>query len=490
MKNLYKAFADVAARFPDSVAYQGRSGSRTYAQIAADVEARASELSGWPLGLQQRVAVSSGPAYPVFVLELACSRHCATIVFLESFMAPNSAEWADAVQSSSAHWAVTWSENSPVVARTSEPLQSATVEDSILLQARTSGTTGQSKGVCLSERALLCAVRNIQAVSRCEADCRTLIMYEPLGLLSQLAAIATLLAGGTVVDGIHLAAAPHDIVASIEREQITHLIMVPQHIGAVLNDPYLAQRDLSSLQAVLYGAAPVTKALMDRARRAVACRWIQCYGLTETTGPVTWLDDHEQELAGFSVGRAAPGVQVRICDIDTGEAVATGQPGEVQVAGDLVMSGYWDERSKRPVSSDRLVDGWLRTGDLGRLDGEGRLALLGRANDDIVCAQGYTLKPAEIEAAIRSVSGVVEVTAIGVPVGDIGLMPVVVCQVRDDAQPTLVSEIRSRLQEQLDASRRPTHLVLRTTPLPKGGNGKVHRTALRATVVAGELIAL
>ncbi|KVC85037.1 hypothetical protein BGV71_09850 [Burkholderia ubonensis] len=490
MKKLYESFIDIATRFPDAIAYQGEAGFRTYAQMAADVDARANDLSAWPIGLQQRVAVSSGPAYPIFVLELACSRHGATVVFLESFMAPNSTEWADAVQGSSAHWAVTWSGDSPVVAPTSESLQSATVDDSILLQARTSGTTGQSKGVCISEHALLRAVQNTQTVSRCEAGCRTLILYEPLGLVSQLAAFATILAGGTVVDGIHLAAAPHEIAGALERQRISHLVMVPQHIGAVLNDPDLARRDLSSLQAIMYGAAPVTKALMDRARRAIACRWLQCYGMTETTGPVTWLDDHEQELAGFFVGRAAPGIQVRICDIDTGEAVGDNQPGEVQIAGDLVMSGYWDARSKRPVSSDRLIDGWLRTGDLGRLDGEGRLALLGRASDDIVCAQGYTLKPAEIEAAIQPVRGVVEVAAIGVPVDDIGMMPIAVCHVHDGLRSTLVSEIRSRLEAQLDASRRPTHLVLRSTPLPKGSNGKVHRTALRASVLADEMVAL
>ena len=490
MKKLYEAFTEIATKFPDTVAYQGPAGSRTYAQMTADVAARSAELESWPVGLQQRVAISSGPAYAVFVLELACAKHGATVVFLESFMAPNTSEWDDAVRTSSAHWAVTWKGEEAIVERTAEDFQSATVDDDILLQARTSGTTGQSKGVCLSERALLSAVRNTQTISRCDAGCRTLILYEPLGLLSQLASFATLLVGGTLVDGIYLAAKPHEIAASLERERITHLVMVPQHVGAVIDDPKLAERDLSSLEVVMYGAAPVTKALMDRARGAIACRWLQCYGMTETTGPVTWLDDYEQELAGFSVGRAAPDVQLRICDIDTGEPVALGQPGEVQVTGGLVMNGYWDSRLKRPVSSDRLVDGWLRTGDLGRLDGEGRLALLGRASDDIVCAQGYTLKPAEIEAAIQPVSGVVEVAAIGVPVGDIGLIPVAVCQVKDTVQPTLVDDIRSRLVAQLDASRRPTHVVLRATPLPKGSNGKVHRSALRASVTTDELVAL
>ncbi len=491
MNQLYDAFQGIATRFPNAIAYQGRECLRTYAQMSADIEERAVDLKAWPIGLQQRVAISSGPAYSVFVLELACAKHGATVVFLESFMAPNSAEWGDAVLASSAHWAITWFGDETVVQRTAEPLHSATVDDDILLQARTSGTTGQSKGVCLSERAMMCAVRNTQTMSRCQFGCRTLILYEPLGLLSQLAAFATLLVGGTVVDGIHLAAAPHQIAAFLEHERISHLVMVPQHIGAVLDDPDLAKRDLSSLQAVMYGAAPVTMALMDRARRAVACRWLQCYGMTETTGPVTWLDDHEQELAGFSVGRAAQGVFVRICDVDSGEAVGEGQPGEVQVAGDLVMKGYWDARSKRPVSSDRLVDGWLRTGDLGRLDRGGLLELLGRASDDIVCAQGYTLKPAEIEAAIQLVPGVVEVAAIGVSVGDIGLMPVAVCHVDDIVKRlTLVADIRAQLREQLDASRRPTHLVLRAVPLPKGGNGKVQRTALRASVAADELVEL
>lgn len=91
MKKLYEAFMDIATRFPGAIAYQGRAGFRTYAQMAADVDACANDLNTWPIGLQQRVAVSSGPAYPVFVLELACSRHGATVVFLDGFRALNSA---------------------------------------------------------------------------------------------------------------------------------------------------------------------------------------------------------------------------------------------------------------------------------------------------------------------------------------------------------------------------------------------------------------
>jgi acyl-CoA synthetase (AMP-forming)/AMP-acid ligase II len=123
------------------------------------------------------------------------------------------------------------------------------------------------------------------------------------------------------------------------------------------------------------------------ANREPICRWLQCSGLTETTGLVTWTDGQDQELVGLSVGRAAPGVQIQFCDIDTGEFGAEGMLGEVQIAGDRAMNGYWHARLKFPMSLDRLVEGWLHTGDLGRFDREVPLALMGWVSDDFVCAR-------------------------------------------------------------------------------------------------------
>lgn len=316
-----------------------------------------------------------------------------------------------------------------------------------------------------------------------------MLLYEPLGLLSQIAAFSAFLVGATIVDGTAIADTPGEIAAFVEQHRISHLVMVPQHIASVLADPQLAQRDLSCLKTVMYGAAPVTRELMQRARHAIHCVWLQCYGMTETTGPVCWLENEDQNMAGFSVGKAAPGCQIRICDMETGESLPFGRAGEVQISGALLMEGYWDTELKKPVAGDTLVNGWLRTGDLGSLTEDGYLLLRGRATDEIVCALGYTIKPADIESAIRNTPKIKDAAAFGYEMGDAGVMPIVVCHVEEDDE-SMRQVIRDAFHANLDRSKHPTHFVLVSEPLPRGSNGKVHKARLKSQTQTHDLIAL
>lgn len=488
---LHDQFQKICQIYPQNIAYECDSDTSTYAELAKKVDHAVASLS--ELGVQRgaRVAIAPGRPLPVFTLELACSKIGATLVFLESFMSPNSMEWQEAIEGASAHWVVTWSEEDTAQwCRSGIPDDSEIWHRPILLQARTSGTTGKSKGVCLSESALLQAVRNTQTIANCSPESRGMLLYEPLGLLSQIAAFSTLLAGATLVDGLAVADAPEKMAEFLEKKRISHLVMVPQHISATLSDPQLMQRDLSHLEVVMYGAAPVTQELMQRARASISCRWLQCYGMTETTGPVCWLSNEEQELAGFSVGRAAAGCNLRICDPESGKVVQPGVTGEVQIGGVLLMEGYWDNDCKKPVSGKTIVDGWLWTGDLGALTEDGHLLLRGRASDEIVCALGYTIKPSEIEDALSNTPEILGAAAFGFEIGDVGVVPVVVCQVKSDNGEQIRQLIRETFQRNLDRSKHPTHFALVEQPLPRGSNGKVQKSRLKTQTTERDLVAL
>lgn len=487
---LYSEFSRICDANPLDVAFEGSGRVISYIEMFDDVQAEREALKRRGVKQGDRIAVSSAPPYPIFTLELACSSVGATLVFLESFMSPNSEEWSEAVEGSSAHWAVTWNKDLlPNWHPTDIPKDACQPVRPILLQARTSGTTGRSKGVCLSEVAFLQALRNTQQVSGCSAGSRGMLLYEPLGLLSQIAGFSALLVGATIVDGIAVADNPGQIPAFIEKHRISHLVMVPQHIAASIADPLLAQRDLSCLKTVMYGAAPVTRELMQRARAAIRCTWLQCYGMTETTGPVCWLANEDQNMAGFSVGKAAPGCQLRICDMETGELLPHGHPGEVQIGGALLMEGYWNPELRMPVAGESFDDGWLQTGDLGALSEDGHLLLRGRASDEIVCALGYTIKPTDIENAIRDVHEVKDAAALGFEMGDVGVMPIVICHV-DHNRESVRQVIRDAIAANLDRSKRPTHFVLVSQPLPRGSNGKVNKARLKALTNECDLIPL
>lgn len=489
-QTLFGEFSRISRIYPERIAFEGCNNKATFGDMMIDINSVIQRLRN--VGVQEgdRISVSSAPAYPIFTLELACSAVGATLVFLESFVAPNSAEWAEAVENSSAHWTVTWNrDQSPNWFRTEVPKDSELPPRPILLQARTSGTTGRSKGVCLSEASLLQALTNTQEISGCTVGSRGMLLYEPLGLLSQITAFSAFLAGATVVDGIAIAQTPGEIPAFIEQHRISHLVMVPQHIAASLADPSLDQRDLSCLKTVMYGAAPVTRELMQRARSAIQCEWLQCYGMTETTGPVCWLAGEDQSLAGFSVGKAAPACHIRVCDVDTGEPLPEGEQGEVQIGGPQLMEGYWNPETKHPVAVDSIVDGWLRTGDLGVLTESGHLLLRGRATDEIICALGYTIKPNDIENAVRDLCDVKDVAALGFELSDAGIVPIVVCHVDNDCG-AVRQVIRDAFAANLDRSKHPTHFVLVTHTLPRGSNGKIHKSQLKSQIKVHDLIPL
>jgi fatty-acyl-CoA synthase len=251
----------------------------------------------------------------------------------------------------------------------------------------TGGSTGVPKGV----------PRNFRAPGYLSAEAlagwrdATQLLCTPVGHLGGTMAEMVLAGGGRVV--LHEQFDAGQVLATIERERITHLWLQPNRLLQLLDHPALDTTDTSSLRSFTYGGWSSTPDRISRAVKRFGPILVQGYGTLEV-GQITWLtaEDHLRPELLATVGRVVPGVQVSIRDPD-GEPLKAGGTGEIWVRGPYVMSGYYKQPEK---TAEVLTDGWFHTGDLGSLDEDGYLRILGRTRDVIVAADGH-VHPAAIE---------------------------------------------------------------------------------------------
>ncbi|MUM36023.1 AMP-binding protein, partial [Mycolicibacterium sp. CBMA 361] len=172
-------------------------------------------------------------------------------------------------------------------------------------------------------------------------------------------------------------------------------LLVPTMIQMLIDDPDTADADLSSLRHVVYGASPISDALVERAEKALPTAGFgQAYGMTELAPAATFLSpaDHHDPTLRRSAGRALPHVEVRVVDADDSE-LPRGEVGEVVVRGDNVMLGYWNRPDETAAA---LRGGWMHTGDMGRMDDAGYLFVIDRLKDMIITG-GENVYSAEVE---------------------------------------------------------------------------------------------
>ena len=278
----------------------------------------------------------------------------------------------------------------------------------------TSGTTGAPKGATLSHRTI---VNNAHFTARTvrygERDriCVPVPFYHCFGMV--LGVVAAVTHGACVV----VPSAAFDaraVLDAVEAERCTALYGVPTMFIAVLEQPGLDLFDLSSLRTGIMAGAPCPESLMTavRARLGMGEVTIAC-GMTET-GPLstqTAVDDPPEKRV-TTVGRAHPHVEVKIVDPATGATVPRGTPGEQCTRGYGVMLGYWDD----PEATDAAIDGdgWMHTGDLAVMDGDGYVSIVGRIKDTIIRG-GENISPREIEEVLHTLPEVSAAEVIGVP---------------------------------------------------------------------------
>ena len=207
---------------------------------------------------------------------------------------------------------------------------------------------------------------------------------------------------------------PAEILATIQRERLQVMLLVPAMILFLVQAPQIRETDLKSVRLIVYGAAPIPVELLKQAMAVFPCGFQQVYGLTETTGAITLLPpaDHDPNDPKklLSCGYAQKGVELRIVG-DDGKDVATGQVGEIAVRSQQIMGGYWN----LPDATRRAIQGdWFFTGDAGYLDDKGYLYIYDRVKDMIVSG-GENIYPAEVESALFGHPAVADVAVIGVP---------------------------------------------------------------------------
>ena len=267
---------------------------------------------------------------------------------------------------------------------------------------------------------------------------------------------------------------PQTFCEAIQRDQVTHTVLVPTMINMLTQFPELGRYNLTSLGHLGYGGSPMAPELVHRTRQVLPnLKLVQVYGLSET-GFLTGLQDHEHtESRLTSCGRSCLGIDIRVVD-ESGKEVAVGQKGELVARGANIMRGYWNN----PVETDHSFrNGFFRTGDVGYQDAAGYFYILDRLKDMIVTG-GENVYSGEVEAVIYTHPAVREVAVIGIPDPKWGEI-VKAYVVLKPGKTLTAEELVAYSRKSLANYKIPRHIEFSESELPKSGSGKILKRLLR-----------
>jgi long-chain acyl-CoA synthetase len=259
----------------------------------------------------------------------------------------------------------------------------------------------------------------------------------------------------------------------IERERVTNFVGVPTQSWDLLESPRFAEYDTSSLLSIGGGGAPAPPKLVHRVEDNFRGRPQIGYGMTETNayGPGNFGEDYVTHP--LSTGRAVPILEIAVRDPD-GRAVPAGERGEIWFKGPNLIRGYW---AKPEATAETMVEGWLRTGDIGRIDGEGFVYVEDRVKDMVLRA-GENVYCAEVEAALYEHPAVYEAAVFGVPHERLGEEVVAVINPKN-GQTTTVEALQGHVAEHLAPFKVPSRIVFVKDRLPRSASGKILKRELR-----------
>ena len=363
-----------------------------------------------------------------------------------------------------------------------DPAIPSTPEDTCY-QLYTSGTTGLPKGVELSNRNLLAAMEVGGVEWSFDADSVNLVAMPLFHIAGSGWGIAGFHAGGTNI--LLRDVDPMAILRLVPEHRVTNALFVPAVLQVLIGMPGAADADFSSIRSIVYGASPITEAVLVGAMKAFGCGFCQVYGLTETTGAITVLGPEDHDPGGpranllRSAGRPWGDVTVRIVDAETGKDLPDGQVGEIWIRSAQNMRGYWKNEKATaeayPEGRDDQGIGWFRSGDAGYLE-DGYVFIHDRVKDMIVSG-GENVYPAEIENVLMAHEAVADAAVIGVPSekwGETVKAIVVPAAGSDPSADDLIAYCRERLAHY----KCPTS-VDRVEALPRNPSGKILKTELR-----------
>ncbi|MEZ5456354.1 MAG: AMP-binding protein [Lysobacteraceae bacterium] len=341
----------------------------------------------------------------------------------------------------------------------------------------TGGTTGVSKGAMLTHRNL---VANMQQASvwlgtNVKIGEEEIITALPLYHIFALTAncLVFMKFGGLN----HLVTNPRDMpgfVKILSRIRFTAITGVNTLFNGLLNTPGFERIDFSRLHLTLGGGMAVQRAVAERWKKVTGVTLVEAYGLTETS-PAACINPMNLKDYNGAIGLPIPSTEACVQDED-GKCLAIGEVGELCIRGPQVMAGYW----QRPEETAKVLtpDGWLKTGDMAKMDGDGYFYIVDRKKD-MILVSGFNVYPNEIEDVIATHPGVLEVAAVGVPDDKSGEAVKVVI-VRKDPNLT-VEDVKQHCRHDLTGYKQPRFVEFRTE-LPKSNVGKILRRELRDTV--------
>ncbi len=350
-------------------------------------------------------------------------------------------------------------------ASASAPAPAEDVEDRDGLVLFTSGTTGLPKAIGITNGRLIARTRGVATPFRANTTPTVGMMSVPyFHVGGAVGLIASLYSGNTYVIQPRFDAG--EWLRLVQEHRVISTFIVPTMLQRILDHPDFDNADLTSLAAIAYGAAAAPVELVRRAMAAMPhVAFANVFGQTETLGAYTTLlpDDHRDPRRAGSVGRPLPGVQVRVVDPDAGTDVQTGMVGELWVN-----------------TKQNVVEGWLRTGDLARVDPDGYIYPSGRLKDTINRG-GEKFGPSEVEDALRTHPAVSDVAVAGIADAEMGQRVGAAVVART---PVTLEELRSHCRELIAYFKLPERLAI-VDEIPYSDTGKVNRRRLAALITDG-----
>jgi acyl-CoA synthetase (AMP-forming)/AMP-acid ligase II len=349
--------------------------------------------------------------------------------------------------------------------------------DDVVVLPYSSGTTGLSKGVMLTHRNLVSNMAQaLAAIPLDERDAFVAVLpfFHIYGM--QVLMNMGLRAGATVVTMPRFDL--EQFLRLHQEHRLTRAFVAPPMVVALAKHPIVDQFDLSCLNQIFSGAAPLSAELAQECASRLGCEVVQGYGMTELS-PVSHATPPGQFKPG-SVGVAVPNTEVRIVDPLTGESLGVDADGEVCIRGPLVMKGYLNNDAATAATID--PDGWLHTGDVGHVDADDHLYVVDRLKE-LIKYKGFQVPPAELEALLLTHPAVADAAVIGLPDEEAGEIPAAYVALKAGTEAT-PEEIQEYVAERVAHYKHIRRLTF-VDAIPKSASGKILRRVLRDQARAG-----
>ncbi len=343
--------------------------------------------------------------------------------------------------------------------------------DDVVVLPYSSGTTGLAKGVMLTHRNLVSNIEQALAtvgVSGNDAFVAVLPFFHIYGM--QVLLNLGLRAGSTIVTMPRFDL--EQFLSLHQEHRLTRAFVAPPMVVALAKHPVVDSYDLSALEWILSGAAPLSADLAVECGQRLGCEVVQGYGMTELS-PVS----HATPSGGFkpgSVGVTVPNTEVQIVDPATGSSLGVGDDGEIWVRGPQVMKGYLNNEAATRATIDE--NGWLHTGDIGHIDDDGHLFVVDRLKE-LIKYKGFQVPPAELEALLLTHPDIADVGVIGLPDEEAGEIPAAYVVLKP-GRDTSAADIQRFVADNV-ANYKQVRKLMFVDAIPKSPSGKILRRVLR-----------